>query len=162
MLDRRFDIATAQYVMAGSFGLAHATILDWLHGPAGNPENPKAHVLNKAFDLKTRCLPALMTGPNRLQEAAMLAAASHSYSATLVPFNRTNTWDQLNWAQYWSTVFKGYNPGDRKYCTERVTKTNPKTKRQMVICDAQDGLSVIIQKGLTNYDPLAPLAPFNP
>ncbi len=119
--------------------------------------------MNHAFDLKGRCLSELITGPNRLEDSLMLAAASQAYNATDVPFNRTGSWDQLNWAQYWSRVFKAYNPYDRKYCTERKTRVDSKTKRVIVICDSEDGLSTIIRSGLRDYDPFVPSpAPVGP
>jgi hypothetical protein len=78
-----------------------------------------------------------------------------SYDASVVKVTRTNSWDQLLWAQYWSEVFRLYNKYDRKYCTVRRTITNPKTRQVVVTCDAQEGLSVVIRKGLIDYDPFA-------
>jgi hypothetical protein len=101
VIDSRVRVATAQFVAAGSFGLLHATMNDWL-------TRAKADVLNKAFDLRTRCLPELMRGPTRERDALRLAAASHAYS--FIGRTASDT-DQQAWATRWSKIFAKYNPG---------------------------------------------------
>jgi hypothetical protein len=82
LVDRRFEVATAQFVAGGSFGLLQASLKDW----QWNDE--KSAVLDAVVNLKTRYLCELIqenapgrTSGTREQEAVLLGAASHTYWA---------------------------------------------------------------------------------
>jgi hypothetical protein len=112
VLDRRFELATAQFVAAGSWGLFHATILDWL-------DTDKAAVLNQAFNLNDRCLTELMTNrQTRLRTASELVAASHSWAVRQVGVpacDAPGRCDQVDWARRWARVTNRYNTRDARY-----------------------------------------------
>ena len=130
-MDSRLKAATAQFVAAGSYGLLHATIRDWMWNSTKNT------ALNKAFSLDSKCLPALSSD----DEAALrLGVASHSYHRKA---NRTKVPDpcsavdgctQQEWAQYWTDVIRYFNSG------------------QPVYNRGKDGVSVPVRHGLRLYD----------
>ncbi|RPH58219.1 MAG: hypothetical protein EHM89_12755 [Acidobacteria bacterium] len=106
----------------GAFGLFHATLEDWFH-PGRLP------LLDKVFDLKTRCLTELMQGPNRERDALRLVSARHAYSFVA----RTPTEnDQQAWAKRWAKIISTYNPGP-KYAL------------------ATDGLNTVVREGIEKY-----------
>jgi hypothetical protein len=122
VVDPRFAIATAQFIAAGSFGLYHATLKDW------DNIDHRADILNRAFDLNSRCLFELMTNTgSRYREASLLAGARHSWAKKRVSYtcDTPGRCDQIDWAKRWSKIFRLYNPGDRKYeLIERDKNTN--------------------------------------
>jgi hypothetical protein len=146
VVDRRLDVANAQFVAGTSFGLTQMTLLPWVENPPGTADS----VLNRAFDLNSRCLQELMADPASPADAgrvgraafdsALVAAALHTYNATRVT-RPSGVWDQEQWAKHWAEVFRLYNSGGKEYCT---------TCRYAV-----GGLSRLIREGLSKYDPSA-------
>ena len=114
LLDRRFELATAQFWAAGSFGMWQATLKDWDQG------SHKDVILNKVFDIggtsPENCLPELFTQRLlwRVREGAALASASHSFWLPQYPRNCTQC-DQVDWARRWSNIIRRYNLGGNGY-----------------------------------------------
>jgi hypothetical protein len=146
VIDRRLDMAQAQFVAGTSFGLTQMTLLPWIENAPGTAEA----VLNKAFDLNSRCLQELMADPANPADAgrvgpaafdsALVAAALHTYNRTRVA-RPGGVWDQEQWAKHWAEVFRLYNSGGKEYCTTCKHAVN--------------GLSRLIRRGLSEYDPSA-------
>ena len=152
-VDRRLDLATAQFVAASSFGITQFTLIPWVDGGPN-----QVGVLNQAFNLDDHCLYELMpdpshpTIPRSIRQAAQnslrLSAALHSYHMTATTA-LTQPADQEEWARYWSQVFKRYNASGDEYCSD-PTKPSGKPCTGLV-----NGLSRLIQLGITQYDPSA-------
>jgi hypothetical protein len=111
-IDPRFEMATAQFIAAGSFGLFQATLKDW------DNIDHRAEILNRVFDLNGRCLFELMTSTgSRYREASLLAGARHSWSKKSVSYtcDTPARCDQIDWAKRWSKIFRSYNSGKKEY-----------------------------------------------
>jgi hypothetical protein len=153
-IDRRLDLATAQFVAAASFGLTQATTSLWTQVGTGGQA-----ILNKAFDINARCLWELMTGPSpaREQDAANLAAAAHSFFRQQIgPLAATA--DQIDWAQHWSRVIQNYNASGPKYCRywRMVTVIIKGKPSKRVMCSSVPvggGMSQLVLEGLREHCP---------
>jgi hypothetical protein len=114
VIDPRFEMATAQFIAAGSFGLYQATLKDW------DNIDHRAEILNRVFDLNNRCLFELMTNTgSRYREASLLAGARHSWARKQKRVQYTcdtpGRCDQVDWAKRWSKILWLYNTANEKY-----------------------------------------------
>jgi hypothetical protein len=137
LLDSRYRAASAQFHGAGSFGLFHATVLDWEH-------SRRAPILDKAFNLNKQCLKELRTTSKKATDVltvdrrdANLLAARHSFGRSELEPNFTcasDPCDQSDWARKWSLIVETYNSRDDFY-------------------KVVNGISAIVRSGIQNHDP---------
>jgi hypothetical protein len=138
VVDRRFFMATGQFVAAASFGPLQLTISAYDH-------NGREPVLRTILDLRppqtgadpgTNCLQDV-NDPKNLQMAMDLGAARHAYTdaVTTTPACAYGVCDQQDWTARWMEVIRLYNRDDEKYKL------------------GTDGFSPIVKDALETYYP---------